>query len=124
VEIFIISIMNAEANAVRTTLRIDGNLAKIIHGHPRKHDRPNFHVLLRGLNRKSLRVKEAANRGPVFITLRGRPTHVLLTVENYSRLAGKGLKTADMLAVPSGEDVEFDPPRLPSSLSRPISPDG
>src|ERR1700687_2578494 len=44
--------------------------------------------------------KKAAQRGPVFITDRGRPAHVLLTIEDYRRLAGGNMSLAEALAQP------------------------
>ena len=38
---------------------------------------------------RSQRAKKAAAEGPVFITDRGRPAHVLLTIEDYQRLGGE-----------------------------------
>ncbi|MDG4768201.1 type II toxin-antitoxin system prevent-host-death family antitoxin [Solwaraspora sp. WMMD406] len=35
------------------------------------------------------RAKIAARSGPVFITDRGRPGYVLLTIEDYQRLTGR-----------------------------------
>ena len=37
----------------------------------------------REFNQDTSRAKRAAKRGPVFITDRGRPSHVLLTAEEY-----------------------------------------
>lgn len=56
--------------------------------------------------------KKAANNGPVFITDRGRPAHVLLSFEEYQRLTQQRRNIADALAMPGAEDIEFDPPRL------------
>ena len=39
-------------------------------------------------NRDIGAAKKAAANGPVFITDRGRPAHVLLSFEDYQRLAG------------------------------------
>jgi prevent-host-death family protein len=65
----------------------------------------------REFNQDSGRAKRASKTGPVFITDRGRPAHVLLTIEEYQRLSG-GLKTIDaLLAMPDGDDIEFVPPR-------------
>jgi prevent-host-death family protein len=61
---------------------------------------------------------KAARRGPVFITDRGRPTHVLLTIEDYQRLVGGHLSLAEALAQP-GADLEFDPPRVGSGIVKP-----
>jgi hypothetical protein len=61
--------------------------------------------------------REAARRGPVFTTDRGRPTHVLLTIEDYQRLTGGNMSLAEALAQPgSAADFEFNPPRLSASL--------
>ena len=75
------------------------------------------------LNQGVDRLKEAARNGPVFITDRGRPAYVLLSVEDYHRLAQAsfGSQTlADLLAMPEAEDIEFDPPRLQGPLSKPV----
>jgi prevent-host-death family protein len=65
----------------------------------------------REFNQDASRAKKAANEGPVFITDRGKPAHVLLSIEDYRRLAGTRRKIADALAMPGAEDIEFDPPR-------------
>ena len=52
--------------------------------------------------------KRAAMEGPVFITDRGKPAHVLLTIEEYRRLAGKGRSLLDALTPPDGLDMDFD----------------
>jgi PHD/YefM family antitoxin component YafN of YafNO toxin-antitoxin module len=55
--------------------------------------------------------KKAAKLGPVFITDQGRPSHVLLTVEDYQRLTGRSTSLAEALAQPDVENFEFKPPR-------------
>lgn len=66
----------------------------------------------REFNQDASKAKKAAKRGPVFITDRGKPAHVLLTIEEYRKLAGSGQKIADLLAMPGIEDVELEIPRL------------
>ena len=44
----------------------------------------------RELNQDVGRAKRAAQSGPVFITDRGRPAHVLMTIAEYRRLTGVG----------------------------------
>jgi len=66
----------------------------------------------REFNQDTSRAKQAASRGPVFITDRGRPAHVLLSIEEYQKLAGPQATIVDQLAMPGVEDIEFDPPRL------------
>jgi len=74
----------------------------------------------REFNQDTGRAKKLAGNGPVFITDRGRPAHVLLTIEDYRKLAGGGRSIVDMLAMPGQEDIEFDPPRL-ADLPRPAA---
>lgn len=72
----------------------------------------------REFNQDASRAKKAAGKGPVFITDRGKPAHVLLTIEEYRKLVGGGAPVADLLAMPGAEDIEFDPPRM-KDRSRP-----
>jgi prevent-host-death family protein len=65
----------------------------------------------RAFNQDASGAKRAAQLGPVFITDRGRPAHVLLSMEHYQRLMGGQPKIADLLAMPAGADLEFDPPK-------------
>jgi prevent-host-death family protein len=65
----------------------------------------------REFNQDASGAKKAANDGPVFITDRGRPAHVLLSFEEYQRLTQQRRNIADALAMPGAEDIEFDPPR-------------
>ena len=66
----------------------------------------------REFNQDTSRAKKAASAGPVFITDRGRPAHVLLSIEEYQRITGGHRKIADALAMPGLADIEFDPPRV------------
>jgi hypothetical protein len=65
----------------------------------------------REMNHDIGRAKRATTQGPVIITDRGRPAHVLMTYEAYERLVGCEENAAHALAMPGGEDIEFDPPR-------------
>jgi prevent-host-death family protein len=66
----------------------------------------------REFNQDTSGAKKAALRGPVFITDRGRPAHVLLTIEDYQRLAGGTMSLAEALAQRGDADFTFDPPRI------------
>ncbi|WP_298135757.1 type II toxin-antitoxin system Phd/YefM family antitoxin [Acidiferrobacter sp.] len=66
----------------------------------------------REFNQDTSRAKKAALKGPVFITDRGKPAHVLLSIEDYQRIMGQHRKIADALAMPAFADVEFDPPHV------------
>jgi prevent-host-death family protein len=63
--------------------------------------------------------KKAARSGPVFITDRGRPAHVLLTFEEYQRATRSQKSIVDLLAMPSVADIDFEPPRLSGDLYQP-----
>ena len=65
----------------------------------------------REFNQDTSRAKKAANTGPVFITDRGIPAHVLLSIEDYQRLTGGQGSLIDRLGMPPGvEDVELELP--------------
>lgn len=48
----------------------------------------------------------------MFITDRGQPSHVLLSIEEYRKLAGGMITLADALAQHDTLDLEFDAPRV------------
>src|SRR5918992_563145 len=56
----------------------------------------------REFNQDTSRAKQAAVKGPVFITDRGRPAHVLLTIEDYQKLAGSQNSIIDQLDAAQG----------------------
>lgn len=60
----------------------------------------------REFNQDTARAKRAAEAGPVFITDRGEPAHVLLTIQEYRRLHSGGRSIADMLAADDDIDLE------------------
>lgn len=66
----------------------------------------------RQFNQDASKAKKAAESGPVFITDRGRPAHVLLTFDEYKKITGGRTKIADLLAMPGIEDLELDIPQL------------
>jgi prevent-host-death family protein len=74
----------------------------------------------REFNQDTSRAKKAAEDGPVFITDRGRPAHVLITIEEYQRLTGGPMTLAEALAQSGGSDFEFDPPKIKGRLSKPV----
>jgi PHD/YefM family antitoxin component YafN of YafNO toxin-antitoxin module len=74
----------------------------------------------REFNQAASRAKQAAKKGPVFITDRGRTTHVLLNVDEYNKLASRGKDIVELLRMPDDTPkFDFDPPRL-GDLAREI----
>ena len=74
----------------------------------------------REFNQDTSRAKRAAKRGPVFITDRGRPSRVLLTVADYQRITGGQKSIAELLAMPEAARIEFEPPRLKGHWHEPL----
>ncbi|MBB3390266.1 prevent-host-death family protein [Rhizobium sp. BK275] len=66
----------------------------------------------RQFNQDSSSAKKAAAKGPVFITDRGKPSHVLLTMEEYTKLTGKTLSIAERFYSPGADEIDFEPPRI------------
>lgn len=66
----------------------------------------------REFNQAASEAKRATTNGPVIITDRGRPAHVLMSFEEYQRLTKQRRNIADALAMPSIADIEFEPPRV------------
>lgn len=73
----------------------------------------------REFNQNTSGAKNAARKGPVFITDRGKPAHVLLTIEDYRRMTGGQANVVEMLAMPGSEEFEFEPPRLKGPAHQP-----
>lgn len=65
----------------------------------------------REFNQDVSKAKRAAEKGPVFITDRGTPAHVLLTVDEYYKLIGAAESVADLLAMPESAEVDLNPVR-------------
>ena len=66
----------------------------------------------RQFNQDASKAKKAAMAGPVFITDRGRPAHVLLSFDEYKKISGRRTKIADLLAMPGIEDIDFEIPKF------------
>lgn len=66
----------------------------------------------REFNQETGRAKKSAAAGPVFITDRGCPRYVLLSMEDYRRLTRTDLSIADRLAMPGADDIDLDLPNF------------
>jgi prevent-host-death family protein len=61
----------------------------------------------REFNQDTSGAKKASENGPVYITDRGRPAHVLLSFDAYEELVAPH-RALDLLAEPAGvDDIEF-----------------
>ena len=61
----------------------------------------------REFNQDVSSAKRHARQEPVFVTDRGKPTHVLLSIEAYRQLMGKPERLADLLA--ASDPISADP---------------
>jgi prevent-host-death family protein len=73
----------------------------------------------REFNQDIGRAKKAAKKGPVIITDHGRPSYILLTIEEYQKLTETQKSILDFLAMPGLADMDFDIPRFKDSLCEP-----
>lgn len=76
-------------------------------------------VTSREFNQDVSRIKRAAMNGPVFITDRGQPAHVLLSIEDYEKITKSKESIVDLLAMPDVADIDFEAPKLNKNLFRP-----
>ena len=70
----------------------------------------------REFNQDASGAKRATLAGPVFITDRGQPAHVLLTIEEYRRLIGQQGNIVELLAAQDAVEIEFEIPRMSIDL--------
>ncbi len=73
----------------------------------------------REFNQDIGKAKKAAKDGPVIITDRGRPSHVLLGVDLYQQITGTQKNILDFLAMPDVSDIDVELPRLSGTIFRP-----
>ena len=74
----------------------------------------------REFNQDAGGAKRAAEEGPVYITDRGRPAHVLLSIDEYRRLTEPQATIVDLIAMREDEAIEFEPAKAKIGL-RPAS---
>ncbi|WP_339533340.1 type II toxin-antitoxin system Phd/YefM family antitoxin [Pseudomonas mucidolens] len=65
----------------------------------------------REFNQDTSAAKKAARLGPVIITDRGKPAHVLLSIEEYQKLTGIGASLVELLVMPDASDIDFETER-------------
>ena len=73
----------------------------------------------REFNQDTSSAKKATRHGPVVITDRGKPAHVLLSIEEYQKLTGINANMVDLLVMPEAADIEFETERA-TIIHRPV----
>ena len=66
----------------------------------------------RSFNQQVSAAKKPAEKGPVYITDRGEPAHVLMTFQEYKKLTGTRRNIQDALSMAGVADIDFDPQRV------------
>ena len=76
----------------------------------------------REFNQDTGKAKRAARKGPEFITDRGRPAQVLLSIKEYQQITNKGKSILDLLAMPEMAEIDpdFEYPRMGDEFPRPV----
>jgi hypothetical protein len=64
----------------------------------------------REFNQDVSAAKRLARVEPVFITDRGRPTHVLMSIQTFRQMSGQRDTIVDLLAMPGARDGDLPPP--------------
>ncbi|TRW14302.1 type II toxin-antitoxin system prevent-host-death family antitoxin [Glacieibacterium frigidum] len=70
----------------------------------------------RDFNQDTARAKRAAALGPVIITDRGEPSHVLLSIEAFRKLTASPQSIVDLIGDPVAGAIDFEPARASLGL--------
>jgi prevent-host-death family protein len=70
----------------------------------------------REFNQDVSKIKKATAQGPVFITDRGHPAHVLLSIEDYLELTKTKETIVELLAMSDSIDIQFDAPKIKGEI--------
>ena len=76
-------------------------------------------VSSREFNQDVSKAKRDTLKGPVFITDRGRATHVLLSISDYQKIIDKDKNIVELLAMPEAAEIDFEAPHLEGELYNP-----
>ncbi|MCO6188280.1 type II toxin-antitoxin system prevent-host-death family antitoxin [Rhizobium sp. L1K21] len=66
----------------------------------------------RNLNQDVSKAKKAAQNGPVVITDRGKPAHVLMTYADFERMSGKNRTLIEALSMRGLSEIDLSPERV------------
>jgi prevent-host-death family protein len=75
-------------------------------------------ITSRDFNQDVSQAKRAARIAPVFITDRGKPTHVLISIEDWRRMSSDKESIIDWLAMPRPAEIDADQARSTGAFDR------
>jgi prevent-host-death family protein len=61
-----------------------------------------------GFQQNANLAQKASQKGPVFITNRGEPVQVLLSIKDYQEMSGKKRNIVDALSMAGLDEIDFD----------------
>ena len=70
------------------------------------------HFTSREFNQSPSKAKKDALSGPVFVTNRGKPSHVLLSYVGYERIKSDGVNIVHALSIPGISNIDFTPEKV------------
>jgi prevent-host-death family protein len=76
-------------------------------------------VSSREFNQNVSLVKKDSDTGPVFITDRGKPSYVLLSIDDYNRLVGEKENIVSLLGMKEVADIDFEVPKRDAEFYKP-----
>jgi len=68
----------------------------------------------REFNQDISSAKRAAKIAPVIITDRGKPSHVLLSIDEYQKITGQQKTVVELLSM--SEDIDFEPEKMTNNI--------
>jgi len=77
----------------------------------------------REFNQDVSQAKRAASLEPVFITDRGKPSHVLMSFEAFRRITGQTETIVDLLALADGVEIDLEAAKSSAGWDRYRTPD-
>jgi PHD/YefM family antitoxin component YafN of YafNO toxin-antitoxin module len=78
-------------------------------------------ITSRDFNQDVSQAKRAARIEPVFVTDRGKATHVLMSIEAYRKLTGQAETIVDLLAITAPVDADLRQARSDEAWDSPLN---
>ena len=72
----------------------------------------------REFNQDISQAKRVARAEPVFVTDRGKPTHVLISIDTYRQITGQTETIVDLLAMPGIGEIDLNAARAGDGWDR------
>lgn len=74
----------------------------------------------REFNQDLSKAKRSSLKGPVFITDRGKPAHVLLSMSDYNNMMNHHDSIVDLIGIKNDRFINLPDVKLPNKLFKPV----